>query len=814
MTLLALIRTELARLTATPMARLAFVALMIVPLMYGGAYLWANQDPYARLHNIPAAIVNSDLGSTNTDGQSVNYGKDVQDRAVSGNTFAWHTASTRTAAAGVRSGRYDFVVTIPSSFSSDLTSASTEKPRQAKIILTTADTNSYLASTIAEQAGKTLRQAVQQQVGREAAKTLLVGLSDIRDQLGSAVSGADKLAAGATTAQRGSSTLKDGSAAVSDGASELAAKTRRLPAQANELNDGAQQLATGASALGEGLQQLDRRSAQLPASTSALDDGAQQLATGLNTIDDGTAKLPEQTAALNTGAQQLAAGLNTIDDGTAKLPGQTAALNTGAQQLATGLTALSNQTTNLPTQTSALNDGAQQVAGGTTDLQQRLVPLVNASNLTAEQKSALISEIESVRAGSQTVADATGQIASTAPALTAGISQSAAGASQLANGTKTLSEAAPTLAAGVQKASSGATQLADGTGRLAKASPALASGISDASKGAQQLAGGTTALASAAPALTNGIQEAASGATRLDTGASQLAAGTKALAAAAPALQQGTAQLADGASQVDTGVGSLQNGLAKLTDGARELSSGLAKGQQQIPASDTASRNKQSAVISNPTDVTDDNIAAAGTYGAGLAPFFISLAAWIGMYALFLILKPLSKRAISALRGPISITLGGWLTPAILGVIQMIALYCIVRFALGFGVVHVAGTIAIMILASATFAAIILVLNVLLGSVGQFLGLVLMLLQLVTAGGTFPWQTLPPPLAALHHLLPMSYSVDALRQLMYGGSIATAWSDAAVLIGWLVAALTITALAAARQRRTRQLRDLRPSLIG
>ena len=90
-----------------------------------------------------------------------------------------------------------------------------------------------------------------------------------------------------------------------------------------------------------------------------------------------------------------------------------------------------------------------------------------------------------------------------------------------------------------------------------------------------------------------------------------------------------------------------------------------------------------------------------------------------------------------------------------------------------------------MVLASRAYAAIILALNVWLGSVGQFLGLVLMVLQLVTAGGTFPWQTLPAPLAALHHVLPMGYVVDAMRQFMYGGDLARAGIDAVVLLAWL-----------------------------
>jgi putative membrane protein len=49
---------------------------------------------------------------------------------------------------------------------------------------------------------------------------------------------------------------------------------------------------------------------------------------------------------------------------------------------------------------------------------------------------------------------------------------------------------------------------------------------------------------------------------------------------------------------------------------------------------------------------------------------------------------------------------------------------------------------------------------------------------------------------------------------MYGGNLATAWSDALVLLCWLLGALLVTYVVAARQTRSRTLRDLRPSLIG
>ena len=173
-------------------------------------------------------------------------------------------------------------------------------------------------------------------------------------------------------------------------------------------------------------------------------------------------------------------------------------------------------------------------------------------------------------------------------------------------------------------------------------------------------------------------------------------------------------------------------------------------------------------------------------------------------------MKPVSRRAITALHSPLRITLAGWL----LGAVQMGALFFELTAALKFKVRNPLGTYSMMALAALAFAAIILALNVWLGSVGQFLGLVLMVVQLVSAGGTFPWQTLPAPLAWLHHFVPMSSAVDGIRQLMYGGNEATAWADAGVLLLWLAGGLVLAAIGVTRLTHFRTLRDLRPSLIG
>ena len=62
-----MIAAELRRLTASKMGIIALVALICVPILYGGLYLWANQDPYAKFPDVPVALVVDDEGAPATD---------------------------------------------------------------------------------------------------------------------------------------------------------------------------------------------------------------------------------------------------------------------------------------------------------------------------------------------------------------------------------------------------------------------------------------------------------------------------------------------------------------------------------------------------------------------------------------------------------------------------------------------------------------------------------------------------------------------------------------------------------------------------
>jgi putative membrane protein len=695
MTAIRLGLSELRRLAAGALPRLAILAMALIPTLYAGLYLFANHDPYDKLDEIPAALVVLDEGTTTTDAQTGatterQFGRDVADQLLDDGGFGWVETSQVDAEYGVRSGRYDAALVIGPTFSADLASAGEFEPQQASLTLITNDANNYLARTIADQIVGKVRDSIAEQVGTEAADTFLRGFASIHTNLADAVDGSQQLLDGSTQ-------LRDGLVTADDGAHTLA--------------DGAGQAADGAAT-------LDASTGTLADAVRQLDDGAEALASGLGTLRGATSSLPDQT-------QQLADGAAQVADGNAQVAqyGQQAA--DAASQV-------------LPTLDTVRDDVGSA-------LDEQLSALVSQGVLTQEQA-------DTVRADVQAQVD---------PALDERRGQIQGAVDQV------------TAASGkLDQLADGSRQVSDGAATLAAATPQLTSGIASAADGADRLADGTGQLAAATPQLVDGVDR----------------------------LADGTRQVSDGATSLADGTSQLRSGSGELVGGVTQLRDGLSEGLGQVPDLDEQTRQDTAETIGNPVSVQNEALSSAGTYGGGLAPFFLSLATWIGAYVLFLLVRPLSSRALAAGRSGLATALGGWLTPAAIGVVQVAAMFTVTKFALDIDPVHGVGTALFLVLVSATFVAILQALNVWLGAAGQFLGLVLMLVQLVTAGGTFPWQTIPEPLRSMHQFLPMTYAVEGLRQLLYGGNLATVTRDVTVLAVVLVGALALTTLAARRQR--------------
>ncbi|HET8877931.1 MAG TPA: YhgE/Pip domain-containing protein [Arthrobacter sp.] len=490
-------------------------------------------------------------------------------------------------------------------------------------------------------------------------------------------------------------------------------------------------------------------------------DGAHSLAAGVSSLHDGAASLHQGTGSLKEGAAELAAGQRKLLDGAN-------ALNGGAGQLSSGLGQLRDKTATLPQDSQRLADGAAQVAAGNAALNSKFQAM--AGQLAAADQAA-------AQAQRARVVESTGRMVASglmlqpqADALLADYDAHNAPAPSGAGA------ALKTAAGQVQQLADGSAAVSAGASRLAAASPALSDAVGKASAGADQLAGGSAALA-------GGEQNAVAGADK---------------------LAQGAAQLDDGAAQLDSGS-------ANAADGAGTLAGELAKGAGQVPNPDDAQKNSLAKVMADPVAVSNVSQAKAGSYGAGLAPFFLTLALWIGIFMLVQAMRPVTQRALASNAPSWKIAVGGWLPFLTVAAVQASLLTLVVDVGLGLNPAHPVLMWVLMLAAAMAFSAIIQGVVALLGTPGKLVVLILLVLQLVSSGGTFPWQTTPEPLHVVHQVLPMGYVVGGMRHLIYGADLAGIVPIMLGLVGYTLLGLAMSAVAV-RKHKFWTLKTLKPEI--
>lgn len=676
MTVFRLAMSELKRMTGGILPKLTIVAMVMVPLLYGAVYLYANWDPYGNLDQLQAAVVVQDEGALTKDGKELKVGEEVAQTLIDGHKFDWQIVDTpEEASDGVRDGHFAFALTIPKDFSANLASPENfDSATQAMMSVTTSDANNYLLTSIVDKVTTQVHESVAQQVGEQTANSLLTGYGTIHAQLVKAADGAQQLADGAATLDGGVGTLKTGTG-------DLVAGTNDLAAGQTQLVTGAKQLQSGAAALNKGLGQLETQTATLPDDTQQLSDGAAAVSAG--------------NAALNTKVQEAIGSANKLDDAA----------------------------------TAAITD--------------KLGALVADGTLTPEQAGKIGAALAK-DAASPSIAELKGKLA--------------------------------TDAADVQK-------LADGSAAVAA--------------GAKKLAGAT-------PALTSAIGQAHAGAGELTTGAGTLADGQE-------SALDGANQLSAGAAKLNTGAGDLKTGSGKLLTGASELSTQLRNGAGTVPDPNDKEKQNAAGVIADPIRVDSVSQAKAANYGSGLAPFFLVLALWIGAFMLVQIMRPLTVRALASNARSWKIAVGGWIPFATVATVQAVVLYAVVHFGLGLEPSHPWLTLGLLLLASMAFTALIQGIVAFMGTPGKFVVLILLVLQLVSSGGTFPWQTTPEPLHIMHQILPMGHVVEGMRHLIYGADLAPLLPIVLGLLGYTILGL-LFAWAAVSKKKTWTLKALMPEI--
>ncbi|MQY33072.1 hypothetical protein SRB17_10320 [Streptomyces sp. RB17] len=506
-------------------------------------------------------------------------------------------------------------------------------------------------------------------------------------------------------------------------------------------------------------------------------EGADRLNTGIGKAEKGSEDLADGLKDAKSGSGKLAKGLKKLDKGAG-------ALQDGSRRVADGIQALADKVNGVHDQAGPYLKDNEKTIGDTARL------VADSARTVKDNLDVLVK-----------LAPGAAQAAHTNADVLAGVYKTRCEGAALPDPICPDLKRARTAAAEVATVADDLnTLIADQDGDLKKMRDNLGT-----------LQKQATALEKRAPHLYEDVDDAVKKIDKLNTGAQKVADGAEKLHTGLGTAQTGATTLDKGIGTAASGAKTLNGGLYRLSDGSGKLAGGLHDGAGKIPDYDKKDRDRRTGVMADPVQLASHDLHRAPNYGTGFAPYFIPLSLWVGAMVAYMLIPPLNRRALAAGSPGRRIALAGWLPVAALGVLQVAALMAVLHWAIGLQLLRAVGTISFLCLVTACFAAIVQWLNARFGAAGRILVLALLMLQLTSAGGTYPVQTSPGFFNAIHPFLPMSYIVAALRRLITGGGLGPVWQACGVLAAFTVGALALTALAA-RRRQVWTLDRLHPEL--
>ncbi|MEK1302777.1 YhgE/Pip domain-containing protein [Limosilactobacillus fermentum] len=611
-------------------------------------------------------------------------------------------------------------------------------------------------------------------------------------------SGASQLASGSTTLASGVNQYTSGVGLLAAGLTKLSANSAALNAGTATLASGVNQYTSGVDQLGSGLTTLKNNSASLRSGAASLNQGASQLSNGASQLNAtvnsslGSLDFTGIMSAMNQ-ASQMKSSLASLQSGLTQAQSALSAVSTEANQLSSALsgvssaasslsgvaqndaaiakaaTDLANKSTTDATTKAQLDTIAQEANSNVKTINETALSQVNSlstslSGLQSQLNNNNLASLQTTLSGAQTTLKQANQLLttlqgyqgalSTMPSQLAALKQAtnslASGAASLQSGMSTAQAGINQYTAGVDTAASGASQLSANSASLTSGANQLQSGVSQYTAGVNQANDGTGQLTANSAALVSG--------------ANQLATALIQLNAKVPSLVSGVSALASGTQKLVDNSPALVAGTAKLNAGAGELADKLISGAEKVNAVQPS--KKTAKMFAAPTTVKHTNYSYVPNYGHALAPYVLSVALYVGAL-IFNFVYPIRRVALFGRKAS-----AWWASKLAVGMTSITVMALAeggIMMLLGLQVLHVPSFFWTLILFGWASMAVVMFLSMTFDNPGRFVAMVLLMLQLGGAGGTFPMQVTMKFYNVIHWYLPMTYSILGLRNGISGG---------------------------------------------
>ncbi|MBR1457132.1 MAG: YhgE/Pip domain-containing protein [Oscillospiraceae bacterium] len=172
--------------------------------------------------------------------------------------------------------------------------------------------------------------------------------------------------------------------------------------------------------------------------------------------------------------------------------------------------------------------------------------------------------------------------------------------------------------------------------------------------------------------------------------------------------------------------------------------------------------------FSAPVTVTTETIYPVENYGTAMAPFYTTLAIWVGCVVCGAIIKP--EPDVSRLPGikPRQIFWGRFLIFFFLGQIQAAIIVAGDIYLLGCQCLHPGLFFLCGAVTALVFGLLMYALTVTFGDIGKAIGVVIMIVQIAGSSGSYPIEILPEIFSKIYTFFPFPYAINAMRETLCG----------------------------------------------
>ena len=728
---------------------LVVIAVLLIPIMYSFFYLKSYWDPYGHLEGLKIAMVNLDEGE---DGE--NQGKKFVDALIEKDVVTICEVSSEEAERGLREGDYFATITIPAKFTHYLNSASTNDKQIATITYSPNQKTNYLASQIIGKVVTAAELSLEENVSEKVVDTLAEKLESVPESLGDILDGADQIHDGATDLSDGLGKINDGVGTLKNSYAELDTGINSAYSGSQTLNNGIGQVNSGVSTLSSGADSLDSAITQ-------INDGANTLSTQ---ADAGINKLTSGIDKLNGGAAQVAAGTTALVAGTSA----DSQLGAGAAKVAGGTSALVEGTS----ASSQLGAGAAAVSGGLTQYTATVNGLLNQLVAAGVVDEATKTAIE--QNGAALVAGADGVNLGIA-ALNTQAQTLNAGASAVSAGIATLNTQAQTLNAGASQVSAGTAELA-GT-ETKQSLTKLISGVSTLQDALGKVKTGTTTLKSGVSTLSNGTNQLQAGSSSLTAGLGKLSEGSGKVSNALDTLKSGTQDAYDGSIELVDGVQTFKD----------EVGNGLNEANEELTKLDGLSE-----FVKNPIEFEEVDYGEVSSYGIAFTPLFICVGLWVGILMAYVNLYYDQQKRFKIFGNHSEYRIIRSIAYLGIALVQGFITAYLLKVGLNMQIENNLLYYGSVALVACTFLCIVQFLIVNFGEAGKMIGLLLLVLQLASSGGTFPVQIIDEGFQKISPYMPMTYCINLLKESLIMENTGFVAKNVKVILAYAVVSFAIT----------------------